>query len=164
MDETRETPSPAPGAYHVHGSVSAGGEAELDLAARQVGVDARWGEVATGDPGPADLLGGAFSACMLKNLARAGSLLAFEYDGAELDVTLHRQDTPPRFTHIEYTMRIATEESDRRLELLHTNLRKYGTVFNTLAAVCEVTGTVSRMTVTASSATTDPAGGGAATD
>jgi uncharacterized OsmC-like protein len=39
---------------------------------------------------------------------------------------------------------IGTDETDRRLELLHTNVRKYGTVSNTLAAVVTIAGTVGR--------------------
>jgi hypothetical protein len=34
---------------------------------------------------------------------------------------------------IEYEIVVDTEEPDRRLTLLHDNVRKYGTVFNTVA-------------------------------
>ena len=34
----------------------------------------------------------------------------------------------------------ATDEDERRLTLLHRNLQKHGTVFNTLAGVCEIEG------------------------
>jgi len=45
---------------------------------------------------------------------------------------------------IEYTVWVDSDESDRRLDLLHENLKKYGTVFNTVAAGCELTGTLRR--------------------
>lgn len=45
---------------------------------------------------------------------------------------------------IGYEMVIDTDEADRRLELLHTNVRKYGTISNTLAAAVTLTGTVVR--------------------
>lgn len=40
------------------------------------------------------------------------------------------------------TSSLVTDESPRRIELLHENLRRYGTVYNTLAVVCELDGTV----------------------
>lgn len=119
-----------------------GEEAEVAAARAVVPIDAGWATPPTGAPGPADLLGGAFAACLLKNLARAGDLLGFEHDDAQLEVVLRRQDAPPRFTHIEYALQISTDEPQRRVDLVHTNLRKFGTVYNTLAAVCEVSGTV----------------------
>ena len=44
---------------------------------------------------------------------------------------------------IEYALHLVTPEPAHRVELLHRNLQKFGTVYNTLAAVCEVSGTVS---------------------
>jgi hypothetical protein len=34
---------------------------------------------------------------------------------------------------IEYEIIVDTDEPDRRFELLHDNVKKYGTVFNTVA-------------------------------
>ena len=132
----------APLEYHVHGHATHGGEAEVQAAGAQVPLDAGWGTPPGDLPGPAHLLGSAFAACMLKNLARAGTLLGFAYTDAEVHVTLHRQDAPPKFTEITYELRITTDEPSHRVELVHTNLRKYGTVYNTLAAVCDVHGEV----------------------
>ena len=128
--------------YRVSARATHGGDADVTAAQTVIPLDAGWATPPTDAPGPADLLGSAFAACLLKNLARAGALLGFEYDDAHLDVVLHRQDAPPKFTHIEYALRISTDEPARRVELVHTNLRKFGTVYNTLAAVCEVRGTV----------------------
>ncbi len=132
----------APREYRVHGRAIHGGEAEVQVAGVRVPLDAAWGAPAGDLPGPAHLLGTAFAACMLKNLARAGALLDFAYTDAEVDVALHRQDAPPKFTEITYELRITTDEPPRRVELVHTNLRKFGTVYNTLAAVCDVHGKV----------------------
>ena len=82
----------------------------------------------------------AFAACLLKNLERAGQLLHFRYDYAEVDVIARRQDSPPKFVEVIYELRLATDETERRVELVHLNLRKFGTVYNTLAASCEVHG------------------------
>lgn len=128
--------------YRVSGRAVHGGDAEVTAAQITIPLDAGWATAPTGSAGPADLLGGAFAACLLKNLARAGALLGFQYDDAHVDVVLRRQDAPPKFISVEYALRITTDEPERRVALVHTNLRKFGTVYNTLSAVCDVDGTV----------------------
>ena len=93
-------------------------------------------------PGPAELLAMSLGACLLKNVERFSHLLSFAYDCAEVVVEAERQDDPPRFTKLMYELRIRTNESPHRVELLHRNLRRSGTVYNTLAASCEVDGTI----------------------
>ncbi len=56
------------------------------------------------------------------------------------------QDIKPEMTFSVDAPRIDTEESDRRLDLLHENIRKYGTVFNTVAPVTKLSGSVKRKT------------------
>ncbi len=63
-------------------------------------------------------------------------------DPAQVEVVLRRQDAPPKFVAVEYDLQLTTDEPERRVGLVHANLRKFGTVYNTLAAVCEVSGTV----------------------
>lgn len=133
--------SSPPTTYTVHAR-STGGAAEVIAADETVAFDARWGAEPEGLPGPADLLGSAFAACLLKNLERSRAMLSFSYDRAEVRVVVHRQDAPPRFTEISYELTIVTDEPARRVELVHRNLQKYGTVYNTLAAVCDVHGEV----------------------
>jgi hypothetical protein len=53
-----------------------------------------------------------------------------------------REDTPPRFARLHYALRVVTDEDQARVALLHQNLRKFGTVYNTLASACEVTGEI----------------------
>jgi uncharacterized OsmC-like protein len=93
-------------------------------------------------PGPADLLTAAFAACMLKNVERMSEMLPFRYREAAVEVTAERQDRPPKMTKITYVLTIATDEPASRVELLHRNIREYGTIYNTLAAVCEVGGRI----------------------
>lgn len=134
-------PTPAPPlAYAVRARAGAGGSARVHAAASDIDIDAGWGRAPTGDPGPAELLACAFAACLLKNLERARDLLGFEYDDATVDVVARRQDSPPRFTEVIYSMVVTTRETPRRVDLVHQNLRKFGTVYNTLAAVCDVRG------------------------
>ncbi|MEP7383533.1 MAG: OsmC family protein [Gemmatimonadota bacterium] len=93
---------------------------------------------------PAELLLTALAACMLKGIERVTPLLKFSLRG--VSVTIHgvRQDVPPRLESITYEIVVDTDEPDQRLELLHTNVRKYGTVFNTVAPGTELSGVLRR--------------------
>lgn len=93
-------------------------------------------------PGPADLLVTAFAACVLKNVERMSHLQPFRYTGAEIDVTAKREERPPRISAIRYRLTVMTDEPPRRVELLHRNIVRQGTIFNTLARACEVTGEI----------------------
>jgi uncharacterized OsmC-like protein len=93
---------------------------------------------------PAELFLAAVAACMLKNLERVAPMLSFRFSGAEVHLSGRRQDTPPRFVRIDYEMLIETDEPDRRLMLMHDNIRKYGTISNTVAAAVELSGTLRR--------------------
>lgn len=59
-------------------------------------------------------------------------------------VILERLDSPPKMASITYEVRVDTDEPDRRLELLHENVKKFGTVSNTVAPGTELTGRVAR--------------------
>ncbi|KQV36685.1 OsmC family protein [Rhizobium sp. Root1204] len=92
----------------------------------------------------AELLLAAVAACMIKGIERVAPMLDFEFHG--VDVTLHavRQDAPPKIISIDYELAIDTIESDQRLELLHKNVRKYGTISNTIAAAVPLEGVIRR--------------------
>jgi hypothetical protein len=47
---------------------------------------------------------------------------------------------------VDYELIIDTEEDDRRLDLLHRNVRKYGTISNTVAAATVLEGVIRRRT------------------
>jgi uncharacterized OsmC-like protein len=113
------------------------GTARIEAADQTIPVDTAWDRPPSGQPGPAELLAAALAACLLKNLNRAGRLLPFRYTGAEVDVLAGRQDTPPRFTRFTYELRLVTDEPLRRVDL-----RLYGTVYNTLAATCDIQGRI----------------------
>ncbi len=93
---------------------------------------------------PVELLLAALAACMIKGVERSAPMLGFAFRGVDVRLTAARQDAPPLILAIAYELIIDTDEPDRRLELLHTNVRKYGTISNTLAAAVTLTGTVSR--------------------
>jgi uncharacterized OsmC-like protein len=93
---------------------------------------------------PAELLLAALAACMIKGIERVTPILDFKLRG--VDVRLHgvRQDVPPRMEEISYQILVDSDESDARLDLLHDNVRKYGTVFNTVAPGTELHGELRR--------------------
>lgn len=93
---------------------------------------------------PAELLLAATAACMLKGAERVAPMIGFDLHGMEVKLHGIRQDNPPRIVSIDYEIVVDTPENDRRLELLHTNIRKYGTVSNTLAAAVALSGTIRR--------------------
>ena len=95
---------------------------------------------------PAELLIAAVGACMIKGIERVTPLLKFELRDVEILLTGVRQDVPPRMESIQYEIIIDTDENDHRLDLLHDNVKKYGTVFNTVSAGTDLKGSLRRRT------------------
>lgn len=94
---------------------------------------------------PLELLLAALSGCMLKNIERVSPILRMKVTAVDIQLKALHQDSPPRVTRIECQLQVATDADARKIELLHTNLRKYGTVYNTLALSCELTGELHRL-------------------
>lgn len=93
---------------------------------------------------PAELLLAALAACMIKGIERVVPMLKFELRGVEVRINGIRQDAPPRMESIDYEIIVDTDEPDRRLELLHDNVTKFGTVFNTVAPGTKLAGVLRR--------------------
>ena len=93
---------------------------------------------------PAELLLASVAACMMKGIERVMPMLNFSLRGVTIQLTGERQDAPPRITRIDYDILVDTDETDRRLELLHQNVRKYGTISNTIALAVPLNGTLGR--------------------
>lgn len=93
---------------------------------------------------PAEMLLASLAACLLKGAERVTPMLKFDLRGIEVSLHGQRQDSPPRMVRIDYEIVVDTEETDQRLDLLHRNLRKYGTISNTLAEATELIGTIRR--------------------
>ena len=98
---------------------------------------------------PAELLLAALSACMIKGIERVVPMLQFSLRGVTVTVDGVRQDVPPRMESISYVIEVDTDESDHRLELLHDNVKKFGTVFNTVAPGTSLSGVLRRSSPTA---------------
>lgn len=93
---------------------------------------------------PAELLLAAIAACMIKGIERTAPMNNFEYRGVEVRLHGVRQDSPPFMSSISYEIIVDTDEDDRRLDLMHRNVRKFGTVSNTIAAATKLEGTIVR--------------------
>lgn len=93
---------------------------------------------------PAELLLAALSACMIKGIERVTPILKFQLRRVEVRIHGVRQDVPPRMESIDYEILVDTDEDDRRIALLHDNVRKYGTVFNTVAPGTALSGSMRR--------------------
>lgn len=129
--------------YHVearrvdsHGSIATAKQAEITLDTDIAGRSDAFN--------PAELLLAAVAACMIKGIERVTPLLGFTLTGVSVRLHGIRQDSPPKLVAIDYELTVDTEESDQRLELLHKNVRKYGTISNTVAAALPLTGTIRR--------------------
>ena len=93
---------------------------------------------------PAELLLSALSACMIKGIERVTPMLGFSIRGVEVKIDGVRQDIPPKMESITYEIIVDTDEPDNRLELLHDNVKKFGTVFNTVSPGTVMSGVLRR--------------------
>ncbi len=129
--------------YHVsahridsHGSLVSTKEASLladtDLAGRRDAFN------------PVELLLGALSACLIKGAERVLPVLDFKLRGIEVSLHAVRQDSPPKLLSIDYVITVETDEPEHRIELLHKNIRKYGTISNTLTIAVPLSGSIVR--------------------
>lgn len=137
------TTSPIKMRFHVasrridaHGSTSQCKQAEIALDTDLAGNPEAFN--------PAELLLAALSACMIKGIERVMPILKFELTGVEVIVDGVRQDVPPKMESIRYEIIVDTDESEQRLALLHENVKKYGTVFNTVAPGTDLSGSLRR--------------------
>ena len=119
-----------------HGSMASCKDAEIVL-----DTDAKGRQDAFN---PAELFLAAIAACMLKGVERVTPMLKFALRGVAVNIHGVRQDSPPKMISISYELIVDTDEDDRRLELLHTNVQKYGTIFNTVSEATNLKGRISR--------------------
>lgn len=119
-----------------HGSVAQCKEADVTLDTDMAGRRDAFN--------PAELLLAALSACIIKGIERVTPILKFELRGVEVKVDGVRQDVPPKMESITYEIIVDSDEAEARLALLHENVKKYGTVFNTIAPGTRLTGRLVR--------------------
>jgi uncharacterized OsmC-like protein len=115
------------------GSVAAARTADVSLDTTLAGRDDAFN--------PVELLLASLAACMIKGVERSAPMLDFAFRSVSVRLRAVRQDAPPLLLSIDYDLIVDTDEPPRRLALLHTNLRKYGTISNTLALAIPLQGT-----------------------
>lgn len=93
-------------------------------------------------PNPAELLLTSLAACILKNVERFSEILKYDYLKAEIEIKGLRNERPPFMSEINYVLKVDTDMSDRKLNLLHKNILKFGTITNTLAKATDLNGTI----------------------
>jgi len=93
-------------------------------------------------PNPAELLLSSFAACVLKNVERFSELLHFNYKTAKISVQGWRQERPTMMSKIAYVLEVDSDMDLKKLNLLHKNILKFGTITNTLAQVVELSGEI----------------------
>lgn len=93
---------------------------------------------------PAELFMASIAACMIKGIERVSPMIHFKFEGVEIKLHGVREDVPPSISALIYEIIVDTDETDQRLELLHTNVRKYGTISNTVAKATKLEGTIRR--------------------
>jgi uncharacterized OsmC-like protein len=134
--------------YRVSGVSRPGGHSRIRCNATDVEADT--GSVSAGfRPGPAELLCASLAACLLKNIERFSGMLPFDYHLASVVIEAEREETPPRMAKLRYHVELVTDEPAHRIELLHRNILKFGTVTNTLAKACDLSGEITVLPSTA---------------
>jgi uncharacterized OsmC-like protein len=83
---------------------------------------------------PMELLLAAQAACFLKGIERTAPALNFEFTRVDVTLNATRPVLEARINEINYLIEIETSESEERLELMHKNLKKHGTIYNTISA------------------------------
>lgn len=126
--------------YFVSGKSSSSGQADFTVRQSEIsfGIVGEEKEL----PNPAELLLGAFAACCLKNVERFSKILKFDYETAQIEVNAKRQNVPSKITDIQYLIQIKSNDKRLNVKLLHKNIEKHGTIYNTLKVTCSISGDI----------------------
>jgi uncharacterized OsmC-like protein len=92
----------------------------------------------------AELFLTAIAACAIKGIERVTLMPDFKLRGVGLHNHAIRQNSPTKIVSVDCQSIVDTDEDDRRLELLQTNVRKYGTISNSVAAAVKLEGVIRR--------------------
>jgi len=96
---------------------------------------------------PVELLLASQAACFIKGIERLAPTLEFDFRGVQVYLEADRPENESRIAQIRYQVVIETDESDQRIALMHKNLQKQGTIYNTLSAGTELVGSITRANV-----------------
>lgn len=93
---------------------------------------------------PVELLLASLSACIVKGVDRVAPTIGFEFSGIEIKLTARRPLDAARIEDIRYSVIFDTNADDDMLALVHKNMMKFGTIFNTVKAGTTLSGSVTR--------------------
>ena len=81
---------------------------------------------------------------MIKGIERVAPILKFAFRGVEVKLHGVHQNKPPKISrdHLQADRRYG--RVDLRLDLLHENVRKFGTISNTVAEATKLEGQIKR--------------------
>lgn len=94
---------------------------------------------------PVELLLASQAACFIKGIERVAPTLNFSFSKVKVFLEAKRPETEARITDLAYRIEIETDESDARLELLHKNLKRQGTIYNTISTTTNMHGEIIRV-------------------
>ena len=93
---------------------------------------------------PVELLLASQAACFIKGIERLAPTLDFHFNRVQVFLEADRPENEAIIAQIRYRVVIDTDESDQRLALMHKNLQKQGTIYNTLSKGTELVGSVTK--------------------
>ncbi len=127
--------------YHIKASSLSKEDAKIHIKESNIdfGTTERTSETL---PNPAELFLGSFAACILKNVERFSGMMRFSYEKAELTVHAERLENPPRMDRLTYELTIYTQDEKLNSSLLKKNIEKFGTIYNTVKQICEISGNI----------------------
>jgi uncharacterized OsmC-like protein len=91
---------------------------------------------------PVELLLAALAACIIKGIERVAGTLGIDYTTVDVALTAHRPLDEARIDDISYVVTIGTSAGQDKLDLLHKNLMKFGTIYNTVKSGTTLTGEI----------------------
>ncbi len=130
--------------YNIKAESKTGGEAFVKVRQSSINFDAT-AENTVLLPNPAELLLSAFAACVLKNVERYSKKLHLPYKKARISVHGIRNDNPPYIKEINYVLEIDSDVPDKKLNMWHKNIVKFGTITNTMLRAAEVKGQIKKI-------------------
>lgn len=91
---------------------------------------------------PVELLLASLSACLIKGVQRVAGTLGIDYDSITVSLTAHRPVDEARIEDIDYLVSLGTTASQAKLDMVHKNLMKFGTIYNTVKSGTRLSGRV----------------------
>jgi uncharacterized OsmC-like protein len=91
---------------------------------------------------PVELLLAALAACIIKGIDRVAGTIGISYDSVNVALTAHRPEDEARIEDISYVVTIGTDADQGKLDLLHKNIERHGTIYNTVKSGTSLSGKV----------------------